>query len=912
MNHRSSLSSALSLALLAAAAWLAVRQDAARAQNAPAPVAPAAAAPPLVFAKPDRIRYDDKSLLIDGKPVFIYSGAFHYFRCPRELWKDRFTRMKEAGLNCVETYLAWNYHEPNEPAGPADFSKLQHMDDLNDWIQMARDMGFHVIIRPGPYICAEWDRGGLPEWLINHKPADFRTTGGGFVRSSHPDMLKWDKHWLEAAAKVVKPHLVTNLPPGTPGVILWQVENEFNLCDITPDEQGVVLQALVEYSIAAGIDVPQFGCRTKTANHTPFLQAHLFDTVTCYPKYDMNLLVDRIRNIAEPQPHKFRAVMELQAGWFSEVGGKLSEEMGFSAAQLNQLGVICLEEGFSLINWYMFYGGSQFGYGASQNMTQSYDYDAPIREHGGVGPRYLAAKSLGLMLQEHGTKLARSSAVPVKVSGIPADVHVALRKAEDGSQYFFVRTGARDAGRKGTATVNVDGREVAIAYDLPAFGAKLLHVRPGASAAQGEWLPKPAELPARAANVADVKIPAMPAAWAADEMLNWRPVKSGQTFASMGINDSRFVAFRTTFTLTEEQAKNPPALFARSDIATLLFAVNGKPLPPESTQAGFVTLAGNVKAGDNRVEILLENSGNDNHDTIDTYKRAPEVMLVPPGGTLALSDWRMKAFGAVVAFANVDFTVVPEPNILDYPRVSVTNGPNIFNEATTGLFHATLDATPAQIAAGVILALGKIDETGTLFVNGQRVGGNTTEHLLPYSADISRFLKPGKNNLAVLVANRDHAGGLYGGTHAFTRGKTIDNLELSTESRGISEKIWQIPAGQSPGKWNRFANAATPPASGSLLNWYRLEFPTPSATPGTWVPYYLHLEANINGQIFFNGHHLGAYWAGGPQRDIWLPECWLSKDGSNIITLQARATGSTEPLFKAAEVRAYKEFAEKR
>src|SRR6185295_6193667 len=138
----------------------------------------------------------------------------------------------------------------------------------------------------------------------------------------------------------------------------------------------------------------------RTANADPYLQAHLFDSITCYPKYDMGILLDRIRNISEPQPTKFRSAMELQAGWFSEVNGKLSEQMGFSDAHLNQLAVICLEQGVSLINWYMFYGGSQFGYGAAQNLTQSYDYDAPIREHGGVGPRYQAAKALGLMLQD--------------------------------------------------------------------------------------------------------------------------------------------------------------------------------------------------------------------------------------------------------------------------------------------------------------------------------------------------------------------------------------------------------------------------------------------------------------------------------------------------------------------------------
>ena len=127
-----------------------------------------------VFSQPDRIRYDNRSLIIDGKPTFIFSGELHYFRCPRELWKDRMQKMKDAGLNCVDTYLAWNLHEPEEPANPDDFSKLRDMEQISDFIQTAQDLGLYVIIRPGPYICAEVDRGGLPGWLMKYRPDGLR------------------------------------------------------------------------------------------------------------------------------------------------------------------------------------------------------------------------------------------------------------------------------------------------------------------------------------------------------------------------------------------------------------------------------------------------------------------------------------------------------------------------------------------------------------------------------------------------------------------------------------------------------------------------------------------------------------------------------------------------------------------
>src|SRR3954468_1685039 len=125
------------------------------------------------FAAAPRISYDRQCLTIDGRDTFVYSGAFHYFRCPRELWRDRFARMKSAGLNTVETYVAWNWHEPQMPASLDDYSKLD-LTDLDDWLTMATDeFGLNVILRPGPYICAEWDGGGYPQWLLTKRPADF-------------------------------------------------------------------------------------------------------------------------------------------------------------------------------------------------------------------------------------------------------------------------------------------------------------------------------------------------------------------------------------------------------------------------------------------------------------------------------------------------------------------------------------------------------------------------------------------------------------------------------------------------------------------------------------------------------------------------------------------------------------------
>ena len=320
---------------------------------------------------------------------------------------------------------------------------------------------------------------------------------GQFLRGNSPEMLAWDRHWLTAAAKVVKPHLITNVPKGSTGVILWQLENEYdwNGAGITSEVRTDVLRALAHASIDSGIDVPLFTCETmdKAFRDDPFLRSHVFDTVNKYPNYDMQPLIEGIEGRAQYQPETFRGITELQGGWFSQVGGTLSG--GHNAAQITQVTLTAIERGCTMINYYMFYGGSNFGYGAACTVTQSYDYNAPLREWGGQGDRYYAVKAIGLMLKEHGQQLIHSDPVELTIEGDHPDVSIYLRRSEDGSQFYFVRNSQEHEPRSGTVKVRPkDGPEQNLSYNLGNFEAKVLYVPPGTSdLADGEWLPKPVE-----------------------------------------------------------------------------------------------------------------------------------------------------------------------------------------------------------------------------------------------------------------------------------------------------------------------------------------------------------------------------------------------------------------------------------
>lgn len=153
---------------------------------------------------------NQENFLMDGKPIKIISGEMHYPRVPRQHWKDRFQRIKAMGMNTVCTYLFWNVHEP-EP-GKWDFSGNL---DFVEFIKEAQKAGLWVIVRPGPYVCAEWEFGGFPGWLL--KDEDLK------VRSQDPRFLEPAMAYLKKVCSMLEPLQITKGGP----IIMAQVENEY-------------------------------------------------------------------------------------------------------------------------------------------------------------------------------------------------------------------------------------------------------------------------------------------------------------------------------------------------------------------------------------------------------------------------------------------------------------------------------------------------------------------------------------------------------------------------------------------------------------------------------------------------------------------------------------------------------------
>jgi hypothetical protein len=868
------------------------------------------------FLHPDRIRYDNQCLTIDGRDVFIYSGAFHYFRCPKELWRDRFQKIKEAGFNCVETYVAWNASEPQMPSGLDDFSKVDLV-DLDDWLSLAQEFGFYVIVRPGPYICAEWDTGGYPQWLLAKQPAS-PLRSQGWLRSDDPVYLAWCKHWYDAVCPVIAKHQITRQPVGKPGVILVQMENEYDFANF-PDEVKInQVKALATDARADGIDVPLITCWThQVRGATDPVLRQIFDCCNFYPGRDVDSTKENIDKLRREQPDAPVATTELQGGWFSKVGGQLSEDnSAMNGPQINNLTLFAIQNGETMLNYYMLFGGSNLGDRAARDLTTSYDYAAPIREWGGVGERYQRVWALGHMLRAHGADLARTVAINAEVQVSQPDVTVVERRATDGGRYFFVRTSQFDQPREGTALVKempssgtwYDTQNFTFKYSLEPFGSKVLYLPPTVvDTAQGEWLPKaapaierPTDLPASVViTSARSRIDAGPT--------HWKRLLAGENLAQAGVYDSHFIFYRARISCATPT--NLLVGFPKGD--AVLALVNGHPAAAVGGSSGSAVFS--LGAGANDVHLLYENHG---HDNGGLAMAAPcgllyaqqTVGLSPANAPVA--GWRMH----LVDGTDNRPEVATDYDDQAWPATAVDNSsPNQLTPGQMAVFRAVFDVPAAHLSGGqMMLNLGCVDDLGWVYVNGQSVG-TTTDWSRPYAFDVTQQLHPGRNIVAVVVKNVGGPGGLgVPGLDYQTRSSAVQFKFLGRPTG--DEKQWWLPE-LADSDWQsvNLGDASSATNGGPWLTWYRMNFALPAPSPGVWVPWRVHLMAHGNGFLYLNGHAIGRYWEAGPQHDFFLPECWLNFGAgqTNNLTLNLRPNEQGTGI-QLAVVEPYAAFAEKR
>jgi hypothetical protein len=346
-----------------------------------------------LFESPLIIKYDSRCFIIQGRDAFVIGAAFHYPRCPRSLWRDRLEKLQRAGFNTIETYVFWNYHERQE--GQCDLSEFE------EFVQLVKQMGFWMIARPGPYVCAEWHRGGFPDWVAAKRFP---------LRTPHPESLSTSQHWYHLVLPVIQRHQITMGGP----IILVQVENEYDYTPPLPAEAKLAyLRTLYHLCYTAGITVPIITCWTHQARqNTDRDMARIMDTCNFYPRWNVvKEVIPQLVKLRLAEPRSPLGVTELQGGWFSKVGEKLSvEQDGVNATQLELLTKTVLEQGVTYFNYYMGFGGTNFDWGG-KTLTTTYDYAAPLREPGGLWDKYYAARGVCTSLKLFGNLLLRSNLV---------------------------------------------------------------------------------------------------------------------------------------------------------------------------------------------------------------------------------------------------------------------------------------------------------------------------------------------------------------------------------------------------------------------------------------------------------------------------------------------------------------------
>jgi len=423
----------------------------------PSPLGEEAAEPLLEPLSPQslngdmaNITYDGKSFLIDGRRVWLVSGAIHYGRVPRDLWRARIRAAKQCGLNCIETPVFWNLHEPTPGGFEFDGER-----DLRQFVRIIGEEGLFCILRPGPYVGSDWDLGGLPAWLHRDEATP--------LRQAQPRFLEASARYIGAVMAQVQDLQVTQLTPtwpeggsamNLPGhaaggfasgplasnprpILLMQAEHAW-LCGNAEQEERYLRQ-IARYLRENGATVP-----ITNANQ---LYQQVEGTLDVWST-SWHLGTD-LRQLAVVQPQAPRLVS--YAPGQSDTWARKHETLD-PALHEYRLGQILAAAG--QFNLDPFHGGTNFAFNAGCDpyreagfITTSHDHDAPLSEAGGRGEKYFATKRVSTFASQfhhvlanleperpHAAVAATESGHPVSVvhrRGDQGDLVMALKAAED-------------------------------------------------------------------------------------------------------------------------------------------------------------------------------------------------------------------------------------------------------------------------------------------------------------------------------------------------------------------------------------------------------------------------------------------------------------------------------------------------
>jgi beta-galactosidase len=360
----------------------------------------------------------DKTFLLNGKPFLVKAAEIHYSRIPKEYWENRIQLCKALGMNTLCIYVFWNYHEMEE--GKFDFEGNK---DIAEFCRLAQKNGMYIIVRPGPYVCAEWEMGGLPWWLLKNDSIQLRTLDSDYM--SHVEKF------MAEVGKQLSPLQITK----GGNIIMVQVENEYG--SYGTDKPYV--SAIRDIVRKSGFnEVPLFQC-DWSSNFTNNALDDLLWTVNFGTGSDIDA---QFKKLKELRPNTPLMCSEFWSGWFDH-WGRPHETRPADVMVSGLKEMLDKNISFSL---YMTHGGTTFGFWGGANnpaysaMCSSYDYDAPISENGQVTPKYTLLRDMMKNYLQEGETLAdipaqiKAVSVPefklTEMAGVFDDLPVPIESAD--------------------------------------------------------------------------------------------------------------------------------------------------------------------------------------------------------------------------------------------------------------------------------------------------------------------------------------------------------------------------------------------------------------------------------------------------------------------------------------------------
>jgi beta-galactosidase len=902
------------------------------------------------------ITYDRYSLLIDGKPTYIWSGSFHYWRLPSpDLWTDVLQKMKAAGFNAVEIYFDWGYHSPRR--GVYDFSGIRDVDRLLD---IARDVGIYVIARPGPYINAETDAGGFPDWLV---------TTAGKPRSTDPEYTAAYREWMTEIDRILARHQLTD---GRGTVLLYQVENEFY--NDSADGRRY-MQDIEDKARADGIRVPLVG--NHNSNFFSGVGAVDIPGFDSYPADFDCTRPERwngVYDFASERKELTRWPLffpEFQGGAFDVWGGpgyeacrKLTgpafERVFYEAT---------MAAGSTMQNFYMTYGGINWGWLSSPGVYTSYDYGAAISANRQLTDKYDQQKLIGYMTQAVGA-LVRTDAATSAAPENPR-LHVSARiNPDDGTRFYILRhadatdtsndtthlrialgtTGETTIPQQPGTAIRIDGRDSKVLLANYHFGDHEL------AYSTSEWMTQ--------LRLGNRDVALLYGRHDEDGETVLRFAAKPETLVIDGQVDTHWDAATHTLRLNYRHDGLARVAISQGDASLLLLIgdsdtaktfwqldtpsgpilVRGPYLVRHASQDGDdVALTGDTdKAGDIELFATTDTKGFSwNGASVSTTPTASASLQghvdgPAPVSLPALTSWHVSEAAPEIAasfndgdWLAADRASTPNPYwdhklpILDSDAYGFHHG----NVWYRGHFRATGKETGILLAANTGVHLGN-HGIFTAWLNGHFLGNNPSG-AQEFAIDPG-WLKPGSDNVvSVLVDNTGHNQEEHNGAFREPRGliaatfagaptaiawkiqgnaggeNLLDPVRGPFNAGGLyGERMgWQFP-GFADQRW---ATTTLPRATDKPgVDWYRTSFHL-ELPAGQDVPVALRIHDiaphHYRAIVFINGWQIGRYISDvGPQTEFELPAGLLNTHGDNTVAIASWSTAQDGGLGEVSLV----------